>query len=123
MNEVKAKSESIARLPYPNPSGLDPVGRAVLLLPYEPEIASAMIVVPATVRERTVMVETRAIVVAVGPQAWFEEREPRARPGDKVLISMYCGAILVGPADDITYRMVNDQDIYCRITHEKAKVE
>jgi co-chaperonin GroES (HSP10) len=91
------------------------VGRAVLLEPYEPEIMAGKIFIPATVRERTMMVETRAVVIAVGPIAWKGEPVPRAMVGDKVLITKYCGAILIGPKDEKQYRMVNDEDIFARI--------
>jgi len=98
-----------------NKSGLRPLGRAVLIQPYEPEIKKSMIVMPETVKERTTMVETRAVVIEVGPVAWDDEPEPRAKPGDKVLISKFAGAMVVGTEDGVTYRLVNDRDIYCAI--------
>lgn len=98
-----------------NKSGLYPLGHAVLVEPYEPELKKSMIVMPDTVKERTAMVETRAIVVAIGPLAWEEEKVPRAYVGDKVLISKFSGVMAKGTLDEKMYRLVNDRDIYCRI--------
>jgi co-chaperonin GroES (HSP10) len=101
-----------------NSSGLKPLGRAVLVEPYEPEMKKGLIVMPETVKERSAMVETRATVVEAGPQAWDDEKTPRANPGDKVLISKFAGAMATGTADGKPYRLVNDRDIYCRIEVE-----
>lgn len=101
-----------------NTSGLKPLGRAVLVEPYEPEIKKSMIVMPDTVKERTAMVETRAIVVEVGPAAWDDEKVPRALPGDKVLISKFAGVMAKGISDGKAYRLVNDRDIFCRLEGE-----
>lgn len=98
-----------------NPSGLHPLGLAVLVKPYEPEINKSVLVMPETVKERTSAVETRAIVIAVGPEAWKDESQPRARLGDKVLISRFAGVMAIGVKDGERYRIVNDRDIFCRI--------
>lgn len=104
-----------------NPSGVRPLGFSVLVEPYEPEIKSSVLVIPDTVGDRTKMNETRAIVIDVGPCAWMEEPEPRAKPGDKVLISRFAGVLVQGTADKKWYRMINDRDIYCQIeVEEKA---
>lgn len=96
-----------------NESGLRPKGHAVLVEPYEPEIKKSVIAIPETVRERTKMIETRAIVIEVGPEAWNDEAKPRAAPGDRVLISKFAGAMAQGTRDGKTYRLVNANDIYC----------
>ena len=96
-----------------NTSGLHPKGVAVLVLPYEPEKRGSLIQMPDTVKERERMVETRAVVVEVGPSAWDDEKEPRARMGDHVLISKFAGSMAVGIKDGKQYRLVNDRDIYC----------
>jgi len=101
-----------------NESGLKPLGHAVLVEPYEPEVKKGVIVMPETVANRSVMVETRAVVVEVGPAAWEEEKVPRAKPGDKVLITQFAGAIATGTKDGKKYRLVNDRDIYCGIEVE-----
>lgn len=107
-----------------NTSGLKPLGRAVLIRPYEPEINSTLLIIPPTVKERTAMVETRAVVMEVGSQAWADESEPRARPGDKVFVAKYAGFMAIGPADGQVYRFVNANDVFAGITDESfAKAE
>jgi co-chaperonin GroES (HSP10) len=119
MTEVKKEIE--------NTSGLKPLGRAVLVEHYEPERVGSLIVMPESVHVRTLMVEQRAVVIEVGPEAWKEERgwsglikRPRARPGDLVLISAMAGYMAQGTADGRQYRLVNDRDVFAKITKEKA---
>lgn len=96
-----------------NESGLRPLGLAVLVVPYEPEeVKKSVIVIPDTAKERQVLLEQRAIVVEVGPEAWRDEQSPRAKPGDKVMIGKFAGAMIIGPKDGKQYRMVNDRDIF-----------
>lgn len=104
-----------------NESGLEPSGHAVLVIPYEPEIKKSIIQMPEDVKERSMMVEQRAIVVAIGSEAWKDEARPRAAIGDKVFITRYAGSVARGTADGKLYRLVNDRDIFCRITEEKAQ--
>ena len=101
-----------------NTSGLLPVGRAVLVKPYEPERMSTIIEVPEYALDRMRTIEQRAIVIAVGPSAWQDEKVPRAKPGDKVLISQYSGHMAVGTSDGQQYRFVNDKDIFAQIEVE-----
>lgn len=106
-----------------NTSGLIPVGRAVLVEPYEPEIKKGLIEIPVTVSERTMQAEMRAVVVAVGPEAWKDETVPRAKPGDKVLVSKYAGAICKGTLDGCLYRVVNANDVFLLIEAEAEALE
>ena len=101
-----------------NESGLVPVGVAVLLSPYEPERKGGLIEIPDVVRDRTLMVEQRAIVVAIGPEAWSEEKAPRAKLGDRVLVTKMAGYMAIGPFDGKKYRLVNDRDIFAKIDRE-----
>ncbi len=96
-----------------NKSGLRPLGQAVLVEPYEPEIKKGAIFIPPSAGERATMMETRAVVVEVGPSAWFDEPRPRAKSGDKVLIGKLRGEMVVGVKDQKIYRIVNGRDIYC----------
>lgn len=100
-----------------NGSGLRPLGRAVLVEHYEPEKRGSMIELPDVVKDRTLMVEQRAIVVEVGPACWPDE-PARAQPGDRVLISKMAGYMAIGPADGKRYRIVNDRDIFAAIVQE-----
>lgn len=101
-----------------NQSGLDPRGVAVLIRPYEPERKGGMIQIPDAVQHRLAMVDNRAVVVAVGPAAWHDEPGPRAKVGEKVLVTQFAGFMAKGPKDGETYRLVNDRDIFCAITDE-----
>jgi co-chaperonin GroES (HSP10) len=105
-----------------NQSGLRAVGRAVLCKPYEPEFSKTVIAIPDHVRARELMQEMRVTVIQVGAHCWPDE-PARAAPGDRVLISKFCGAIVRGTADGELYRLCNDNDIFCQIeTGDLAKV-
>lgn len=101
-----------------NDSGLKPKGHAVLVEPYEPEITSSLLVIPDEVRRNTATVEQRATMVEAGPEAWADEKSPRAHPGDRVLITRYCGHLARSTVNGKLYRLVNDRDIFCQITEE-----
>jgi len=103
-----------------NTSGLAPLGVAVLIEQYEPERRGAQIVLPDSVQGRMSMVDNRARVIEVGPSAWHDEPAPRAKVGDRVLVTKFAGFIAKGPADGKLYRLVNDRDIFCAITHEES---
>jgi co-chaperonin GroES (HSP10) len=105
-----------------NTSGLKPLGRSVLLKHYEPERKSGLIVIPESAKERQLMLEQRAVVVDIGPHCWCDEPTPRAKIGDKVLVSRFEGTLAVGTADGQHYLFVNDRAIYAAITSEKENV-
>lgn len=117
MSEVLETSQKLTTKTT-NPSGLSPLGRAVLIRHYVPEQKGMMIQLPDNVKERTLMVEQRAIVIAVGPACWPDE-PARAAVGDKVLISKMAGYMAKGPADGEIYQLVNDKDIFARIDEEE----
>lgn len=101
-----------------NKSGLEPRGKAVLIQPYEPELKRGVIELPPEVKGRQAMVEQRATVIAIGSDAWSDEREYRAVPGDKVFVTKFAGMMVQGTLDGEQYRLINDRDIFCRITAE-----
>jgi co-chaperonin GroES (HSP10) len=109
-----------------NTSGLVPLGRAVLVAPFDiEEVRGGLIHIPETIKTRDQMVEQRATVVAVGDFAWDDERDndnkivPRAKPGDVVLVTKFAGYMALGTADGKQYRLINDRDIFARIEEEK----
>lgn len=102
-----------------NDSGLKPLGRAVLVKPYNAAPSGSLLVMPDSVQERDSLVEQRAIVIEVGANAWCDEPCPRAKPGDKVLISRFAGYLARGTSDDQLYRVINDRDIFAAIEVEK----
>jgi co-chaperonin GroES (HSP10) len=102
-----------------NKSGLHPQGVAVLTEPYEPEVKvwSDTIIIPDQVREALTVLENRVVVIEVGPEAWADEKEPRAKVGDVVFITKHAGFVATG-ADGKLYRMINAREIFCRIDRE-----
>src|ERR1700722_13043940 len=105
-----------------NLSGLKPLGRAVLIKPYTPERKGSLIELPPAVLAQTQMVDCREIVIELGPNAWMDEPQARALPGDKVLVQKYTGYMAREDvtADGETYRLVNDRDIFCKIEESEA---
>ena len=117
-----------------NRSGLEARGRAVLIQMDEPKQAkNSAIILPDLVREKTDMVEQRATVIQIGETAWHDEGywapwcfgllrrwtiKPRARVGERVLVTKFAGYMTIGPADGKRYRLVNDRDIFAAITEE-----
>jgi len=97
-----------------NKSGLRPLGKAVLVQPYEEQRRAGKIEIPDFAKDRMAMVDNKAIVVALGDDAWADERTPRAKPGDKVLITKFAGFMAEG-VDGHKYRLVNDIDIFCAL--------
>ena len=94
-----------------NESGLKPLGRCVLVKPEVLDIEKGLIkVLDSTVNEGH-MLQMRVVVVEVGPHAWHDEPEPRAKPGDVVMVAKMSGALVTG-LDDKKYRAINDRDIF-----------
>lgn len=98
-----------------NESGLKPLGRAVLVVPFEVKKPGSRIVIPDNVRSNQLQIETQVTVVAVGPTAWHNEPAPRAKPGDVVLVGKFSGVMAKGPKDSKDYRLINDADIFCKV--------
>lgn len=101
-----------------NLSGLVPVGRAILVRHYTPEREGSMIELPDFIEGRTLMLEQRAVVIAIGDGAWPDEA-PRAKIGDRVLVSKMAGYQAKGTKDGRFYRLINDRDIFARIAEEE----
>jgi chaperonin GroES len=97
-----------------NESGYVPVGRAVLIKPYEPEKMSSIIEIPESLKSRTTMLEQKATVVEVGPSCWHDEPHARAAAGDHVIVTKFAGYTLAGE-DGQVYRLVNDRDIFAKV--------
>jgi len=98
-----------------NSSGFHPLGRAVLVEPYEPQAKKpSMIVLPDQVQDRMMMVEQRALVIEVGPLWVKDETGPRCKPGDHVMIARMAGYMISGKdtLDGKSYRVVNHMDIF-----------
>jgi len=103
-----------------NESGLVPLGRAVLVQMEELKRPKGLLHIPESVENSSAAVEKKATVVAVGGEAWADEKEPRCAPGDRVFVTAFAGFVTRGPKDGKPYRLVNDRDIFCKIVEEKA---
>ena len=102
-----------------NTSGLEPLGRAVLVRKIELEdLKATLIKIPDNVRQNAAMLEQRAEVVAIGPECWKDEQQPRCAVGDRVIVTKLSGYQVVGPEDGKLYCMVNANEVFCKI---KAK--
>ena len=102
-----------------NNSGLDPRGVAVLIQPYTVDPKGGLIELPQQTQERLQTVENRAVVIAIGPSAWHDEPAPRAKVGEKILVTKFAGFMVKGPKDGEAYRLVNDRDIFCALTGDE----
>lgn len=96
-----------------NQSGLKPLGRAVLVRPYEPEKLSSLILMPEAYVANMSTLEQNCVVVALGEACWPEE-PPRAKAGDHVIVAKFAGHQRLG-VDGKQYRLVNDRDLFCQI--------
>ena len=95
-----------------NNSGYRPVGHAVLLRAFELYEKQSKIAVPDSVAMSSATADTSGIVVAIGADCWTGENEtPRAKIGDKVMITKFSGGMIMGN-DGYVYRMVPDHSIY-----------
>lgn len=104
-----------------NESGLEPLGRAVLVEMVELEQSkNDLIQIPVHIRQSSAAMEQRALVKAIGSECWKDEGEARAKVGDKVIVTKLAGYVVNGPKDGKLYRLVNDRDIFCRIHDEVA---
>jgi co-chaperonin GroES (HSP10) len=104
-----------------NKSGITPVGETVVVLPDEVEEKSAggiIIGSPSDV-ERMQLAQVDGVLVAVSPQAWADEKYPRAVLGDKVIFAKYSGMVRKG-SDGRTYRLINDTDIKAVLDKEES---
>ena len=103
-----------------NMSGLKPLGRAVLLKPYKVESKTAGgLILPDEVRKKDQLAEQKAVIVEVGSLAWKGEPRPWAEVGDRIIFSKWAGYSAIGTLDGEEYRVVNDSDIFMKITHEE----
>jgi co-chaperonin GroES (HSP10) len=89
--------------------------------PYE--FKTELVAIPDNVKERQSLLENRVVVIEAGAAAWSDEEQPRAYPGDKVMVTKYAGHEVTGTADGKPYRLVNDRDIFCQINIEKESLK
>src|SRR3990167_1246493 len=99
-----------------NESGLRPLGRAVLVRMVElEELKAVCIQIPDSVRRNSQIMEQRAEVIEIGGECWADEKAPRCKTGDKVVVTKMAGWVTKSEVDGKLYRLVNDRDIFCLI--------
>ena len=98
--------------PANNPSGINPSGHRILVLPREvvEKTESGIILNTEGQREREQMSNTTGVVVAMGNTCYDDMAEPWCKVGDKVAFAKYSGLLYTG-RDGLKYRMFNDGDI------------
>ena len=98
--------------PVSNPSGINPAGHRILVLPREivEKTESGIILSTDGQREREQMSNTTGVVVAMGDTCYNDMPIAWCSVGDKVAFAKYSGLLYTGK-DGLKYRMFNDGDI------------
>ena len=95
-----------------NPSGINPVGWRILILPMEIEetTASGIIINTESNKEREQLANTTGIVIAMGEECFQDTSTDWCSVGDKIIFAKYAGLIYAGK-DGKRYRLINDKDV------------
>lgn len=95
-----------------NTSGIWPVATSVLVEPDQvaQTTESGIVVSSNAQHEREEMKQTDGVVVAIGPHAYYDEKQPRCKVGDRVVMAVYAGMVRKGK-DGKTYRLIKDDDV------------
>lgn len=90
-----------------------PAGHRVVVDPDDPPEKIGSLYVPTWVKENRAIENVFGTLVAIGPTAWkaFDDGEPWAKVGDRVVISKYGGVFLDDPKTGRKLRLLNDEDI------------
>lgn len=91
-----------------------PVGhRLIIKLDDVEEVSKGGILLPDVNRERSAA-RTIGTIIAIGPNCWkaFDDGEPWAKIGDKVVVSKYAGKRIKDPDfPELDLQVLNDEDI------------
>lgn len=119
--DVRGETADYKEVPIVD-SGFAPSGHLVLIYP-DPisEYSPGGISLPAAKVEQEYLAQVFALMVRVGPNAWFDEPTPRAIVGQRVMVAKFTGQIFKG-SDGRRYRLVNDKDILGVVTGEGVTV-
>lgn len=103
-----------------------PSGTKIVVRPDEiDEVTEGGIFVPATARDQQQHAVTRGKLFAIGPEAelcYIDDngvKQPM-KVGDRVMFVKYAGAML--RKDRVEYRILQDEDVVCRLTDEEKEV-
>lgn len=105
-----------------NPSGIEPFEFKALIKQdsvedSDPQLKSAKaagIILSEQTKDREQMAGVRAMLIAVGGNAFEDWKPPLPKVGDRVYTAKYSGVEVQGE-DGQKYRLVNDKDILARI--------
>lgn len=101
-------------------AGFSPCGTVILIAPDPvPTSTTGGIALPDDIIARNELGQIFGYVVAVGPNAWFDEPSPRCAVGDRVMFAKFVGQLFTGP-DGRRYRAINDKDIV-GVIHQEVK--
>lgn len=103
-----------------NKSQLQPVEYKVLVKPDKVDEMSGPLFVPAHVRDKLQLAETKSTLVACGGNAFEDWQGVRPVVGDRVYIARYAGMYVKGE-DGEEYRLCNDKDISAIIDEGNGK--
>lgn len=103
-----------------NTSKLIPVGHKILVLPdkVEQTTESGIITTVGEKLKQEELAQTEGVLVAIGNNAWSDQKEPWAKVGDRVIFAKYAGHNREG-RDGKLYRILNDLDIGAVILGEE----
>lgn len=96
-----------------NPSGITPVGFSLVIEPEQVEETygeSGIVVGTPESIEREQMRQTDGVVLAIGPMAFSDEKSPRCKVGDRVVMRAYAGMMRKG-VDNKQYRIIADTEV------------
>jgi len=101
-----------------NTSGILPVEDKVLLLPDQVQEKSGALYKPEVALQQEQMAQVRALLVAVGGNAFEDWDPPVPRVGDRVMVCKYAGILDIPGADDNRYQLCTDRDITAILTED-----
>ena len=106
----------------------EPLGHHVLVYPDQVNDRIGSIFLTQQTRQQEQLARIFGTVVKVGPQAWKAhdptgrgEGEPWAKPGDRIVFAKYGGFVLEDPDTKECYRLLNDEDVTCKVNEENRK--
>jgi len=110
---------------------LEPLGFRVLIKPDpiddEHDLGDGRSLKIVTDENREKAAQIVGTVVSVGPLAWkdynknYENAEPWAVKGDRVLYSKYGGKHVKDPETEEEYTILNDEDVLCKVFEKESK--
>ena len=101
-----------------NKSGIKPVGLSLVIEPEQVQEKTESGIVLGTPEqlEREQLRQTDGVVLAIGPIAFYDERDgrgdviPRCKVGDRIVMKAYAGMMRKG-TNGLAYRIIADSDV------------